>query len=184
MDVGCAVIGPAACLAVYRGVACQLPTTGRVVTVAGSESENSGNFYVPFGVSCKELAGKYAELVSHNGPMVGLACDEDAVVSPSTDLLLAMRPGPPKPPTPCIRCGWCTDHCPARLNVAALNDAFELAELSRARRLAAPACVECGVCSYVCPARLPLSQRVRQLKWTLLGIERAMPLFRKQRRRD
>jgi electron transport complex protein RnfC len=69
-----------------------------------------------------------------------------------------------------VRCGWCTDHCPARLNVAALNDAFELGDIAFADRAGALACVECGLCSYVCPARLPLSQRVRRLKRNLFQL--------------
>ncbi|MCK4602606.1 MAG: 4Fe-4S dicluster domain-containing protein, partial [Phycisphaerae bacterium] len=122
------------------------------------------NVYAPFGASCLSLADSEAEPVIHGGPMVGLRCRRDAVVSPSTNAVLAIEASEAAPPTPCIRCGWCTDHCPARLNVAALNDAFELAILDRARRAGALACVECGVCTYVCPARLPLSQRLKQLK--------------------
>jgi electron transport complex protein RnfC len=87
------------------------------------------------------------------------------VVGPATTALLALDGAANHgPPSPCIRCGWCTDHCPARLNVAALNDDYELALVDRARRTGVAACVDCGVCTYVCPARLPLTQRVRQLK--------------------
>ena len=52
-----------------------------------------------------------------------------AVVTPATDALLAIDEAPLAVPTPCIRCGWCTDLCPARLNVAILNDDFELAQV-------------------------------------------------------
>jgi electron transport complex protein RnfC len=52
-----------------------------------------------------------------------------------------------------------------------------MSDLSLARRLTAQACVECGVCTYVCPARLPLSQRVKQLKRVLCGLDRDLPLF-------
>ncbi len=96
--------------------------------------------------------------------MVGLKCTPGAVVTPATDALLALEPTPYEPAGTCIRCGWCTDHCPSRLNVAALNDAFELGMVTLARRDGVHACVECGVCSYICPAKLPLTSRVRQLK--------------------
>ena len=177
MDVGCAVVDAATCFAIYRWVVLGLPPTGRVVTVSGPRAARTGNFFVPFGVSCAELLGEAEALGVHNGPMVGLCWPDDAVVCPTTNAVLAMEPAPLAAPSQCIRCAWCTDHCPARLNVAALNDAFELGRLTQARRLVAPACVECGVCSYVCPARLPLSQRVRQLKRTILDVERSMPLF-------
>ncbi|KKL78411.1 hypothetical protein LCGC14_2025130, partial [marine sediment metagenome] len=88
-------------------------------------------------------------------------------VSPSTCRQKRVaNPAPTKksPSTPCIRCGWCIENCPARLNVAALNDDFELARPKRAQRRRVLACVDCGICSYLCPARLPLTRRVGLLK--------------------
>ena len=101
--------------------------------------------------------------------MVGFQCGPDVVVGPGTDAVLAIDTPPFQPPAPCIRCGWCADYCPARLNIAALNDAFELGEIDRAERLGAPACVGCGVCTYVCPARLPLTQRVKEINRTIFA---------------
>jgi len=166
MDVGVAMVDAATCFAAYRGVACDLPPTARVVTLAGERIERPGNYWVPLGAGCVELTDGAGPPVIHGGPMVGLRCDDEAVVGPGTDAVLAVEAAPVKPPSPCIRCGWCTDHCPARLNVAALNDAFELGRIDHAHRgLCVTACVECGVCTYICPARLPLSQRVKQLKY-------------------
>jgi len=177
MDVGAAVIDAATCFAVYRWAACDVPPTGRVVTVAGPNAPNAGNYWVPFGTRCLELVAEADQPVIHNGPMSGIRCSPEAVVSPSTNAVLALAAPAPAPASACIRCSWCTDHCPARLNVALLNDAFELGRIDQARKLIAPACVECGVCTYVCPARLPLSQRVKQLKRAIRGIETSMPLF-------
>jgi len=169
LSVGFAMIDASTCQAVYRWVACGLRPLGRVVTVAGPRAAAPGNYWVPFGTNCLALAGQDEQPVIQNGPMVGVRCTPRAVVSPATDAVLALAAAVPAPPGPCIRCCWCTDHCPARLNVAALNDAYELGRLDRARQLVAAACVECGVCTYVCPARLPLSQRVKQLKRALQG---------------
>ena len=177
MKVGAAVTDPATCLAVFRSVACEIPPTARAVTIAGPRAPEPRNYWVPFGTRCLALVEDAAQPVIHNGPMVGLRCPPDAVVGPATDVILALEAAVPNPPTPCIRCSWCTDHCPARLNVAALNDAFELGRIAQARRLIAPACVECGVCTYVCPARLPLSQRVKQLKRAIQHNAQSMPLF-------
>ncbi|HUU21213.1 MAG TPA: RnfABCDGE type electron transport complex subunit C [Phycisphaerae bacterium] len=174
IDVGAAVIDVATCFAVYRWVACGAPPTARVVTVSGERTASPGNLWVPFGARCRELAGPADPPIIHGGPMSGLRCPPDAVVTPATDAVLAIDTPPFAAATPCIRCGWCTDHCPARLNVAALNDAFELGELDRSERLGAPACVACGVCTYVCPARLPLSQRVKRMK-RLISASRSGP---------
>jgi len=163
MDVGVAVTDAATCLAVFQWITCGIRPTRRVVTVAGERARFARNYWALLGSPCRELIGCDGPVI-HGGPMVGLRCAEHAVVCPATDALLAIHEAPMISPTPCIRCGWCTDHCPARLNVAVLNDDFELSLVDHARRLGVAACVECGVCGYVCPARLPLSDRIRQLK--------------------
>jgi electron transport complex protein RnfC len=162
-DVGVAVIGAASCLAVHRWVAYGLPATARVVTVSGERAGACENYWTPVGYPCGELTGGVQPIL-HGGPMVGLRAVAGAVVTSATDALLAIEEAPLAVPTPCIRCGWCTDLCPARLNVAILNDDFELGQVDHARRLAVQACLACGVCSYVCPARLPLAARMGRLK--------------------
>ncbi|MBI5725309.1 MAG: 4Fe-4S dicluster domain-containing protein [Planctomycetes bacterium] len=219
MDVGVAMTNAAACFAAHRAVVCGQPPTARVVTISGRQANIPGNYWVPFGVSCLELAqmgqgqmqssapaagasaasgesGKQPAPVQAEehtfdiddaqaddfpvligGPMTGRRCMPDDVVGPTVDAILVMDLPAPQPPTPCIRCGWCTDHCPARLNVALLNDAYELVQVDLARKIGVQGCVECGVCSYICPARLPLSQRVWKLKRAAFELQQDMPLF-------
>jgi electron transport complex protein RnfC len=167
-DAGVAVIGPACCLAVYRWVVYGLPATARVVTVSGERAGQRENYWTAVGTPCGELIGGAGPLL-HGGPMVGLRAGGGAVVTPATDAVLAIDEAPLPVPTPCIRCGWCTDLCPARLNVAILNDDFELAQAEHAHRLGVKACLACGVCSYVCPARLPLAARMGRLKQAAAG---------------
>lgn len=175
MAVGVAVIGAAACFAAWRWVACRQAPTHRVVTVAGEGVPRAGNYWAPFGISCAALAGAPDGTV-HGGPMTGLRCVSHSVVSPATDAVLRIVQGDCSAPSPCIRCGWCADHCPGRLNVAALNDCFELGLVEQAGGAGVMACVECGVCAYVCPARLPLSHRVRRLKKALAAISETSPV--------
>ncbi len=170
--VGAAVVDVATCLAVWHWVARGERPLGRVLTLAGPRAAEPANVWAPFGADCRRLAGGGDALVLHGGPMAGMPCPDAAVVTPATCAVLSLEADRPPLPSPCIRCGWCTDHCPAGLNVAALNDAFELSLVERARRAGAPACVECGVCSYVCPARLPLAHRVKQLKRRILAAAR------------
>jgi electron transport complex protein RnfC len=164
MHVKSAVIDVATCVAAYDWLANGLPPTCRTVTVAGERIAKPGNYLVPFGTPCSHLAGGAKPPLLHNGPMVAIRCADDAVVGPATDAVLAIQTADTARRRPCIRCAWCWDHCPARLNVAALNDDFELNRIAHARRLDACACVECGICTYICPAKLPLAQRVKQLK--------------------
>ena len=165
MDVGAAVIDAATCLAIFGWVACGQRPAGRVTTVAGERADRCGNVYIPWGLAVSDVLSMAPVL--HGGPMAALACPDDAVAGPATDALLAIHMPTHQAPGVCIRCGWCSDHCPARLNVAALNDDFELGQIEHARTLGVEASMNCGVCSYVCPARLPLTQRVRQLRQLL-----------------
>ncbi len=183
LDVGAAIIDAASCLAIHQWIVRGRRLLGRVVTVAGPHTKSPGNFWTPFGTPCADLVhltagaveqtGGKETTLTHGGPMAGAVCDARAVVTPATGALLGLEAVKMPLPSPCIRCGWCTDHCPARLNVAVLNDAFELSLIDRARLGGALACVECGVCSYICPARLPLTQRVKQLKRRIIEFDRA-----------
>ncbi|MCY2929662.1 MAG: 4Fe-4S dicluster domain-containing protein [Planctomycetota bacterium] len=167
MRLGCVIIDAATAMAAWQELSCQSRLGGRVVTLAGEGLAEAGNFFVPFGTPCLELARSPGGFTVHGGPMVGSRCPADAVVTAATDVLLALGARPSRPSTSCIRCGWCTDNCPARLNVSALNDHFELGALDAARSAGVIACVECGICTYVCPSRLPLSQRTKGLKHAL-----------------
>ena len=168
LGVRVAITDAATCWATYRWVACGELPAGRVVTVSGAGVGRPGNYLVPFGAACEEvLALAQAEpdqTVVYGSAMNGRQVVENAMVGPACNGLLAPRGPELGPPTPCIRCGWCVDNCPARLNVSGLNDDFELGRVERARRRGALACVDCGICSYVCPARLPLTHRVGMLK--------------------
>jgi electron transport complex protein RnfC len=173
MDLGVASIDPAACFATYRWVVCESPPVARVVTLSGEYAEHPGNYWVPYGTPCEHLVGSLEGTHMHGGPMTGLRLRSNVVVGPTTDAVLSLNAPAPAPPSPCIRCGWCTDHCPARLNVSALNDHFEMGDVDAAWRSGTLACVHCGICTYVCPARLPLAQRVQELKRSIYVLRRA-----------
>ena len=164
VSVGAAVVGASTCLDAWRWIACGKPPTHSVVTVDGIGVSDPGNFSLPIGTPCAKLIDGSESRIIHGGPMTGIECTTDAVITASTRAVLALEPAALEVFRPCIRCGWCTDYCPAGLNVATLNDAFEHGVMEQAEREVVPACVECGICSYVCPAKLPLTQRVKQLK--------------------
>jgi electron transport complex protein RnfC len=67
-------------------------------------------------------------------------------------------------PDPCIRCGWCVEACPTRINPAGLLELSQLDDIQGAKGLGLGACIECGICSYVCPTRLPLLSAIRGLR--------------------
>lgn len=170
LDIRVGVIDVPTCLAVSRCMTSGSPTMHRVVTLAGRGVAAPGNYLVPLGTPVAELLTlggvdpSAAGLIWCGGPMTGTRLEGEAVIGPATSAVLALPPSGEQPAGVCIRCGWCTDQCPVRLNVADLNDQYELGQVARAARHDAQACIGCGVCSYVCPASIPLTARMWRLK--------------------
>ena len=96
----------------------------------------------------------------------------DAVVA-GGDLTIHVTPRvTPHLPDPCIRCSWCVESCPTRIQPAGLLEAAQRGDLDLAAHYGLDACIECGVCAYVCPSRLPLLAGVRKLKALATNQER------------
>ena len=66
-------------------------------------------------------------------------------------------------PDPCIRCAWCVEACPVRIQPAGLLEAAQRRDLKLAEAYGLSSCIKCGICSYVCPSRLPLLRGIRTL---------------------
>ena len=178
-DIGVAVIDASTCWAIFRSVACEQHQSARVVTVAGDRVGKGGNYLVPFGTPLADVLAAGEPLLNTLGvvgsAMTGRALVEGSVAGSGTPAVLGLHVSTSLEPTVCIRCGWCVENCPARLNVAELNDDFELGRVERAERRGVIACVACGVCSYVCPARLPLARRMGLLSQAIIE-ERTEPV--------
>jgi electron transport complex protein RnfC len=65
---------------------------------------------------------------------------------------------------PCIRCGWCMEMCPTRVQPAGVLEAAQRDDWRLAEHHGIESCIECGICSYVCPSHLPLIDGVRILR--------------------
>lgn len=67
-------------------------------------------------------------------------------------------------PQPCVRCGWCAEGCPTRVQPAGILEAAQRQDIELAEHYGIEACIECGICSYVCPSLLPLMESIRRLR--------------------
>src|SRR5690606_15095296 len=121
--VVCQNVGTAA--AVARWIRDGEPLVSRIVSVTGSGVREPANLEARIGTSIADIVadcGGYADDVQAlimGGSMMGIALASDAlpllkattciVVATSTDLQ------PRGPEMPCIRCGNCSDACPASL---------------------------------------------------------------------
>jgi electron transport complex protein RnfC len=66
-------------------------------------------------------------------------------------------------PEPCIRCGWCVEGCPTRIQPAGILEAAQRNDQKLAEHFGLHACIQCGICTYVCPSQLPLLTAIRTL---------------------
>ena len=69
---------------------------------------------------------------------------------------------------PCIRCGNCSDVCPAYLMPQELFRAAEHDQFETLEDLGLFDCIECGCCDVVCPSQIPLTDSFRAAKRRLV----------------
>jgi len=102
------------------------------------------------------------------GPMMGftLSSDELPIIKSSNCILAPSQKELPANDiaSACIRCGLCTEACPADLLPQQLYWFSKAGELDKAEQHNIADCIECGACSYVCPSEIPLVQYYRHAK--------------------
>lgn len=173
-DIGvvCQNIGTAH--AIHNAVVLGQPLVSRITTVTGKACAQPRNYQTLLGTPISHLL-KLAG-VDHNqmnrlimgGPMMGFTLQsEDIPIIKTTNCILAANheelPNP-ELAQPCIRCGMCTEACPAQLLPQQLYWFAKSSNLEQAEAHNIADCIECGACSYVCPSNIPLVQYYRFAK--------------------
>ncbi|WP_421901676.1 4Fe-4S dicluster domain-containing protein [Maridesulfovibrio sp.] len=123
----------------------------------------------PVGILLKLAGFRPAEhdRVILGGPLTGEAVYSlKHGVTPETQAITILKAnkGPTVKDNPCVGCGECVIHCPARLepNMISRHAEFGLFENTLAYNIAS--CIECGLCGYWCRAQRPLLQYIRLAK--------------------
>ncbi len=166
-EVGVLLADPVACWALGRFVRFGLPVTHRPVQVFRLHALPAlglAEIGVPLAAFLSECnAPCEGQQCIVNGMLTGRKVDPKVAGVTLDTQSIALRPAPVEEISyPCIRCGWCVDHCPTGLNPAWL---FAQAPRNTAEsRAQASHCVSCGLCSYVCPSRLPLTAAIVRLR--------------------
>ena len=177
-DIGILCQNVATARSIYRAVCLDEPVISRVVTVSGNAVNQPANFETLIGTPMRELieqAGGYKDNIGGlimGGPMMGFALNSDdlpvtkacnCLLTQSTDEVTTVKA------QACIRCGKCTEVCPANLLPQQLYWYSSSQNFDRAQDLHLFDCIECGCCSAVCPSHIPLVQYYRFAKteiWT------------------
>ena len=160
-----------------------MPLVERIATVTGSCIKEPKNLVIKVGTLVSEIieqCGGYREdkklgKLIMGGPMMGIAqyTDEIATNKGSSGILCLSEEESRLPkPQNCLRCGRCTNVCPAFLqplyiSAYSLKNDFEMAQEHRALD-----CIECGSCSFICPARRPLLQSMRNAKKEIIAMKK------------
>jgi electron transport complex protein RnfC len=180
LGIVCHNVGTAAAIA--RALLQGEPLISRVVTVTGAGVKNPGNLRVRIGTpmaAAIEACGGYTDKVARllmGGPMMGFSMPSDNIpVIKTTNCLLAASlaeaPQPP-PARACIRCGECTDVCPAQLLPQQLYWYAHTRDFDKIQDYNLFDCIECGCCAQVCPSHIPLVQYYRFAKTEIWDQER------------
>jgi electron transport complex protein RnfC len=177
-DIGivCQNVGTAAAIA--RWVRDGEPLIRRIVTITGSAIKHPANLEAYIGTPIATLiaeCGGYKEQPLRlivGGTMMGLAVGDDTLcVVKGTNCVVAATSAdlqPPGPEMPCIRCGSCSEVCPAFLLPQELHRFAIAGEPGNLDRYGLLDCIECGCCDYVCPSQIPLVERFRLAKPELI----------------
>ena len=138
---------------------------------AGFKQEKSlfQKFWHSIGAGSDNSAASAAKpRIIMGGPMMGftLSSDELPILKSSNCILAPSQKELPANDvaSACIRCGLCTEACPADLLPQQLYWFSKSGELDKAEQHNIADCIECGACSYVCPSQIPLVQYYRHTK--------------------
>ena len=184
-DIGLLCQNVGTCAAITRALERNEPLISRIVTCTGDNVVEPGNWEVRLGTPVShllELAGGFrhgddAYLVM-GGPMMGFALSGANVpIVKSSNCILVMReetiPHSPGYHDECIRCGKCTEVCPARLLPQQLYWHARARAYERTQEYHLFDCIECGCCSAVCPSQIPLVQYYRAAKGEIRAAQNA-----------
>ena len=120
-EVGAVVNNASTAIAFGRALSQGMPITEKVLTVSGNAVKNPVNVKVPVGVPASEVIAACGGYTSEDvkliagGPMMGKTIVNDKFVIDRNMNALTVLENKPFDSVACLRCGKCSDHCPAGL---------------------------------------------------------------------
>ena len=160
-----------------------MPLIERITTVTGSCIKKPANLITKVGTPVSEIieqCGGFKEDVKvgkliMGGPMMGMTqYTTNIVTNKGSSGILCISDKEARLPEPsnCLRCGRCTQVCPAFLQPLYISTFSLKGDFEKASQHRALDCIECGSCSFICPARRPLVESIRNAKRQIQAMRR------------
>ena len=172
-DVGTAVFNVSTAKAVSDAVLRGIPLTERAVSVTGRRIENPGNFIIKIGTSVKDILNfcgceTGADIqIKMGGPIMGTLLDSADFHILKTSNGIIASDAQPSEPQPCIRCGRCSDVCPADLLPLYFAEYAKQENWHGLSEKNVRDCIECGCCENICASKIPIVSLIRTGKKAL-----------------
>lgn len=144
--------------------------TQKTVTISGNGIKKPSNVSVPVGMPVNEIieaCGGYScdsVRVIAGGPMMGKTLIKDEFVIDRAMNAITVLKHVEDDAIECLRCGRCSDHCPAGLQPVRISMAVKANDVDEMIKRGASSCIECGLCTYVCPSHINVTENVRKAK--------------------
>jgi|TARA_R100001440_G_scaffold16988_4_gene28826 electron transport complex protein RnfC len=193
MDIGLLMQNVGTAYAVKRAIIHGEPLLERVVTLTGEALEQRGNVWALLGTPIQHLLDESGfnpekkQRIIMGGPMMGFTLPSTEVpVIKTTNCILAptdQELPAPGPELACIRCGACSDVCPATLQPQQLQWLAKAKDYDELEKHHLFDCIECGACAYVCPSEIPLVHYYRKAKAEVRNIAREKAKAEQARKR-
>ncbi|MBP3853391.1 MAG: RnfABCDGE type electron transport complex subunit C [Erysipelotrichaceae bacterium] len=142
----------------------------KILTVSGEGVKDPCNVCVPVGMAVSEIMQACGGYTSEDvrliagGPMMGKTIVNDQFVIDRATNAITVLPHTPDDEIACLRCGRCSDHCPAGLQPVRISMAAQANDVDAMIARGAQSCIECGMCSYICPSHINVTENVRKAK--------------------
>lgn len=166
IEVGAIVNNVSTIYAIYEMLKYHRPLTSRVVTLSGNGIKKPTNYKIKIGTNLSEIFLKTDNYKKLNNPvlvaggaMMGTPIPSDElIVTKDLNCILVLE-NPQDRPSPCIKCGKCTEVCPRNLIPSII-----ISDNENRKNQQIDKCIGCGLCSYVCPAKIEVRDIIKRLK--------------------
>ena len=168
LEKGIVVNNVSTMYAIYEALKYHKPLVERIVTFTGESLKSPQNVLVKNGTLVTDIIEYLGGTINNDylliagGPMMGSDIeDKDLVITANLNCVLLKEPLEDIIVN-CMRCGKCTNICPAHLSPVLIKD--NLDNVKKLCKLKAKRCIGCGLCSYVCPSKIRLRELVGEAK--------------------